>query len=167
MGDEHIGRVIVGIDESLAGYQALRYAVEQARVRRAKLTVVRAFQCSGVGAQWSAVIREAAISEVAQAFAEALGGPPEDIDTLVLVVEGSAGLALVTVADRPLDLLVIGGSRRRRWRAPRTAVARVCARRAVCPVVIVPPPELACATSEARLAKEATATVERLLNSRL
>ena len=31
MGEMRIGRVIVGIDESLAGYQALRYAVLNAR----------------------------------------------------------------------------------------------------------------------------------------
>jgi nucleotide-binding universal stress UspA family protein len=165
MGDTQMGRVIVGVDESLAGYQALRYAVQQARARGAKLTAVRAFQCAGAGAQWSSVIREAAVSEVAQAFAEALGGPPADIETLILVIEGGAGAALVNVADSPMDLLVIGGSRRRRWRAPRTTVARICARQAVCPVVIVPPPELACVTSEARLAKEAAASAERLLDS--
>jgi nucleotide-binding universal stress UspA family protein len=165
MGEKRIGRVIVGVDESLAGYQALRYAVAQARARSVGLTAVRAFQCTAVGAQWATVMREAAECEVAQAFADALGGPPHDVETLVLVVEGPAGATLISVADQPCDLLVIGGSRRHRWRSSRTNVARVCSRRAVCPVVIVPPPELACAASETQLAREATASLERLLQS--
>lgn len=152
------GRVVVGVRHSLGAYQALRYSVAQARRRGATLLVVHAVRrpAGRGGGLPEAIARDL----VASVFAEALGGLPEGLRIHIVAEPGPAGAALVRVADHADDLLVIGGSARRRWlrAAP---VAAYCATRAGCPVVIVPPPALARAGRAARLARATVRDVER------
>jgi hypothetical protein len=63
------------------------------------------------------------------------------------VIRGPAGPVLVTAACEPGDLLVVGAGQRgpvRRWLGGR--VARFCVARAACPVIAVPPADLAAAS---------------------
>jgi nucleotide-binding universal stress UspA family protein len=156
MAGNDTARVIVGISNSLAGYEALRYAVAEARRRGAALIAVRAFRYSYYGAarQFDHVIYEGAQEAVTAALAEALGGPPCDVKVRVLVREGIPGRVLAEVADTVGDVIVIGGSdRRTMFGLRRGIVARDCSQYAICPVVVIPIPEMARAGSQARLAR--------------
>jgi nucleotide-binding universal stress UspA family protein len=157
-------RVVVGIAPTLAGYQALRYAVAEARRRSVPLIAVRLFRDStnGLGGQWNDVLRESCKLDVTEAFRTALGGVPGDVDVQVAVTVGPPAQILPELADSPDDLLVIGGSVHR-WGGGK--VAKQCARRAVCPVVIVPVPELARDGSPHRLGRRAVEDAEKFLTS--
>lgn len=160
------GRVVVGVSNSLAGYQALRYAVGEARRRGADLIAVRSYRHSyyGAASQFERVMYEAAQAEVAAAFSEALGGPPRDVTMRVYVCEGAVARVLAAVADRSQDVIVIGASRPgRAFGRPRGLVARDCSRRAGCPVVMIPVPEMARAGSQARLARRAVDEVQHFV----
>jgi nucleotide-binding universal stress UspA family protein len=159
------GRIVVGLRDTLAGYQALRYAVTQARLHHAKLLAVRAVNGNAYGgASWSASLEDMTARQLAETFAEALGGVPSDISLQVVSRQGPTGMVLVAAADRENDLLVMGGAGRHRLTGPWTgSVARYCARHAICPVVIVPPPALARTGRTGRLARAVAAGAEDLL----
>jgi nucleotide-binding universal stress UspA family protein len=153
----------------MASLQALRYAVAEARRRRAQLVAIRNWQLpsswTGVHAVWwghelAGDAREA----LHAAFHSALGGLPADVRAHLWVVRGAPGPALVAAADSPTDLLVIGGSTRGRgWRPARTSAAWYCARHGRCPLVVVPPPDLA-RTSTRQLVRAVRREAERLLD---
>jgi nucleotide-binding universal stress UspA family protein len=142
--------VVVGIDESLAGLAALRYAVGEARRRGCGLRAVRAWQL-GAWRSYDAGLGEAAAVEavtqdaaamVRRAFDSAMGGVPRDIDIQAGVVEGAVVPALIAQITSADDVLVVGMSRRRGL-GRLTATDKHCVRIAPCPVVVVPGPELA------------------------
>ena len=69
------------------------------------------------------------------------------------VERGPAGWVLVNLACRPGDVLVVGAGRRGALaRLAFSAVSRYCLARAQCPVISVPPPELARELRHGRLA---------------
>jgi len=68
------------------------------------------------------------------------------------VERGPAGWVLVNVANRSGDVLVLGAGRRGVLRRAACRVSRYCAARATCPVVLVPPPDLAAEIRRARVA---------------
>jgi nucleotide-binding universal stress UspA family protein len=165
---EPIDRVVVGVGRSLGAYQALRYAVAEARRRGAVLVAVRTFHMANgeEGLLNATLLMRAAAEQVRSAFAEAVGQLPPDLEIDIVVLAGPAGSALVSVADRESDLLIIGGCGARRWGRLRTAAtARFCARHAVCPVVIVPPTALARSGQADRLARHTARDVEDYLES--
>ena len=163
---EPMGRVVVGVGRALGASQALRYAVEEARRRDVRLVAVRTFHLANgeEGLANAALLTSAAAEQVRYAFTEAVGQLPPDVEVEIVVLVGPAGSALVSVADRESDLLIIGGCGARRWGRLRTAAtARFCARHSVCPVVIVPPTALARSGQADRLAQHTTRDVEDYL----
>jgi hypothetical protein len=62
------------------------------------------------------------------------------LDVVGRAVAGPVAVTLKSCVDSPHDLLVIGAARHR-WLSG--GVVRGCAHDAGCPVVVVPPPELA------------------------
>ncbi|WP_188308819.1 universal stress protein, partial [Streptomyces sp. CBMA123] len=87
-------------------------------------------------------VREAAERRLDEALEAAFGEAGPGVPMQPVVIRGETGPALVHLADRPDDLLVLGrsgGPLRRRLRRP---VSGYCARRAGCPVLTVPVPEL-------------------------
>src|SRR3954468_24163869 len=82
------GRVVIGLDGSLAAYSALRYAVAEARRRGAVLIVVRAYAPAAVRGMPDATLTREAVDEVGQAFAEAMGAMPRDLDVRLLTRVG-------------------------------------------------------------------------------
>lgn len=147
------GRVIVGVDGSLGSLGALRRAVAEARQRSAQLIAVRVVsqELSWVGALCDddlAVLGQ----QLHDAFQDALGDVPSDLETQSLVLVGATGRALVDFADREDDLLVVGASERhrpRRWW--HRSVSAYCVRHARCPVLSVPLPEFARTMRRVRL----------------
>jgi nucleotide-binding universal stress UspA family protein len=143
-------RVVVGVNGSLASLQAIRQAVAEARRRGAGLNVVHA-EPARASSQASTLANEvdrqtgAALRIVDNWLDEALGGPPAGLPLRMTVTEGMApGPALVGQVRDQDDLLVIGASSPRRigvrWAV---GVGDYCTRHADCPVLVVPPPQLA------------------------
>jgi len=137
------GRIVVGIDGSPASRQALAWALEEARVRRAECLLVHAWSY-GVAAG-SPYVGDA-LPQIAQDArwlldqelnrAAATGVPAKG-----LLVEGSAANALID-ASAEADLLVVGTRQRGELAtAVLGSVSAACVHRSACPVVVVPPAE--------------------------
>lgn len=151
---EEITRVIVGVDDTGPGLAAISAAVGLARSHHAKLLAVRAWALglprhggrrmrrlthphvvlSFSGAQQSAASRIL----VHRAFDAVVDGTP--VAVAIQTPECDPALALVGIASRPGDVLVVGtnpGHPVRRL--VHGSVSRYCARHASCPVLVVPP----------------------------
>ncbi|MCW2522008.1 MAG: hypothetical protein JWO63_343 [Frankiales bacterium] len=145
------GRVIVGVSGSLGSLVALHAAVAEARQRRSPLTAILAWVPSGGEISYRRapcpgllqLDEQEAASRLQNSFDESFGGKPAGVELSALLARGDAGPALVNAADQPGDVLVVGGARRGFWQRFRGPVARYCVSNAQCPVLVVPPPELA------------------------
>ncbi|MGE5156245.1 MAG: universal stress protein [Betaproteobacteria bacterium] len=168
MNTTNSGRVVVGVDNTLAGYQALRFAVQQARQRGVPLIAVRAFARARFDSlEWRIAITVQAEAEIDECFVDALGGRPTDIDIESVVEPGPAGRLLCVTANRADDMLVIGGSTRRpawRWFAP-ARTARRCAQSATCPVTVIPEPIMARSRSLGHLGRGIADDAARFLQA--
>lgn len=147
-----IGRVFVGVDGSPGSLHALRRAVEFSRAWHAPLLPVLAWLPPG----GEAPARLRPIPELERewwhsaerrmdaAFEEGLGAVPIDIDCEPQLMRGPAGPALVSIADRPDDLIVIGSGRHGALhRFTHSHIANYCIAHATCCIFVVPPPPLA------------------------
>ncbi len=145
-------RVIVGVTGSVGNLQALRCAAAEARRRETSLVAVLAWVPPGGDVaerrfsvpELRQVWRDAAWSRLRDAFDAALGGLPPDLHVEPVIMRGDAGRVLVAAADRETDLLVVGAGRRGfLWRLSHRRVSRYCLTHAACPVMVVPPRQLA------------------------
>lgn len=150
-----VRRVIVGVDDTRPGLAALAAATRLARSYGAGLVAVRAWALglprhggrrmrhlahphivlSFSGGQQ----REAAEVLVRKAFGIALGGLPADVPVTIQTPDGDPAVALLSVASRPGDVIVLGmreGNPGRRLL--HGSVGRYCLRHASCPVFRVP-----------------------------
>ena len=148
-----VPRVVVGISRSRASWWALAWAVGEARRRGARLLLVHVFsppvapaaadyRHAGFGTCRDLYADRVAHSNalILTAIRQALGWMPGDVAVEQQTISGRPAAELASLAWGG-DLLVLG-SRRRGWlrRLAPGSVARACARRARCPVVIVPEP---------------------------
>lgn len=144
-------RLIVGISRSPASWRALDWAIGEAGRRGALLVLVHVFRPPLVepapdrepgypgrtgNTYQDRVSRGNAL--VWTAIGHAVGRMPPDVRWEEAVIPGGTARALAAVA-REGDLLVLGSRRRGLVRRLQPgSVARRCARRARCPVMIVP-----------------------------
>jgi nucleotide-binding universal stress UspA family protein len=147
-----VPRLIVGISRSPASWWALAWAVGEARRRGMRLLLVNVFRppvapATDVGQDGCGVARDRYADQVAHGHAlirtaiyQAVGRMPGDVPVEQEVISGRPGVELADLA-RGGDLLVFG-CRHRGWlrRLAPGSVARACARRTDCPVVVVPEP---------------------------
>lgn len=152
-------RLIVGISRSPASWWALAWATGEARRRGARLLLVHVYRPHSVPAQetchgfgnapldLNADLIAAGEELIWAAIDQAVGQMPHDVDVEQVVIPGrpAAELSCLALGD---DMLVFG-SRHRGWlrRLAPGSVARSCARRAECPVVVVPEPSRAALTA--------------------
>lgn len=156
-----MGTIVVGIDGSEAGDAALSWALAEARLRRAELRVVHAYQTphasiteAGLGAAGGMPVpavftedreqvRRAAETQAQNLIEEAIGRAGADVDGLEIeraAVEGPAGKSLIASA-RGADMLVVGSRGHGTLHAlVLGSVSRQCAEHPPCPVVITPRP---------------------------
>jgi nucleotide-binding universal stress UspA family protein len=144
-------RVIAGVSGSPGSLQALRYAAALARSDNAVLAPVLAWippggeladrraPCPQLRSAW----QKAAWERLRRAVDLAIGGPPDDLVFTPEIVRGPAGEVLSALARQPGDVLVIGAGRRGAGRLTACRVSKYCLGHAHCPVIAVPPPELA------------------------
>jgi nucleotide-binding universal stress UspA family protein len=158
-----VGRVVVGTGGSPGSLAALRYAEFLARAHDALLVPVLAWEPPGgdrtatvqPAAGLVQVWRELAWQQMRDALEAVWGEPVRDPMVEPHVERGPAGWVLVNVANQPGDVLVVGAGRRGvLQRAAWCRVSGYCAARARCPVVLVPPPDLAVEMSRARIARK-------------
>lgn len=145
-------RVVVGVSGSPGSLTALRRAVDEARCRGAELWPVLAWEPPGgdlaarrsqtatvLLPEWEWLARERLLRALCAVF----GGPDTGVPGQALVARGAPGPALVRIADRPQDVLVVGtGGRGRLRRSLWPSAARYCLARSGCPVLAVPPSPL-------------------------
>lgn len=143
-----IGRVVVGVSGSPESLHALRHGVELARQYDATLIAVNAQPAATVGrlrprAPAAEPWQHAACTVVRTAFDDALGGLPRGLDCVLLAAPGRPGPALLAVAGRANDVLVLGARRGPGVsRLIRRGVAAYCVEHASCSVLRIPPPPL-------------------------
>ena len=144
-------RVIAGVSGSLRSLGALRAAAAEARSAGTPLLAVLAWAPAGgeiayLRAPCPLLLRlweQEACERLRDAFDQAFGGLPSGVGVRQLVVRASPGPALVELAGRRDDLLVVGyGGRSRLGYTVHGCVTRYCLAHARCPVLAVPPPEL-------------------------
>lgn len=165
MDNNRRGRVIVGIDPSPSGMSALRRAVEEARERDSTLVAVRSWLTQPRMYAMAPDLREVDEADtrelVERTFADTMGGVPDDVNVETVVLPDYPGPALVTLADRDDDLLVLGSGRRNR-RGSGSRTVRYCTAWAACPVLVVPPPQLARAVSQRALLRQLRREIDDL-----
>ncbi len=158
-----MGTIVVGVDGSEAGDAALRWALAEARLRRAEVRVVHAYQAphaaiteAGLGAAGGMPVpavftedreqvRRAAETQARNVIEEALGRAGGDsVDGLEIErapVEGPAAKTLIESA-RGADMLVVGSHGHGGFLGlVLGSVSRQCAEHPPCPVVVTPRPE--------------------------
>lgn len=148
MGSERVtGRVVVGVSGSVANLAALHVATSLAREANVPLVAVLAWVPVGGELAYRRapcplllnVWEQAARERLRVAFEDAFGGLPDRVRVEHVVIRAAAGPALVRLADRPEDLLVVGAGRPMPWLH---GVSRYCVRHASCPVVAAEPPAM-------------------------
>jgi nucleotide-binding universal stress UspA family protein len=145
-----MGVIVVGVDHSEGAKAALRFALEEARLRQATLRVVHAWQFGYIGApgfegSLPAVggeleeFREGAMAALDETLRE-VGAEKDGVPIERRVDQGTAAAVLVE-ESRGADLLVVG-SRGHGGFAQLLlgSVSQQCAQHAFCPVVIVRDP---------------------------
>jgi nucleotide-binding universal stress UspA family protein len=147
-----VRRVIAGVSGSPGSLQAMRYAADLARLHNAILIPVLAWVPPGgdfadrshPSPYLRSLWREAAWYRLWHALELALGGAPDDLSCDARVLRGVPGTVLVSVANCEGDVLVIGTGRRGAIaRRLSCRVGRYCLAHACCPVIAVPPSDLA------------------------
>lgn len=148
-------RVVVGIDDSPAGLEALRWAIGHARSSGAPLLAVRAWALGlprhgGLRRHTSrnpiviafhgTEASHAAGKLARRAFCAVAGDVPDDLDVTIETPEGNPGPVLTQIASGTDDALVVGtrpGPSLRR--AVHGSVSSYCTPHARCPVTVVTP----------------------------
>jgi nucleotide-binding universal stress UspA family protein len=143
-GSEH-GRVVVGVDGSPPSYGALRWAVDEAVLRNARLDVVNAYNylevvmpmliSPGIDCE---VLEKASTSMLEQMLGSVIPvlGPRPPAVELIAVHTGAARALLETAIGA--DLLVVGSRGRGGLRGLLLgSVSQQCVQHAPCPVIVV------------------------------
>ncbi|WTT97504.1 universal stress protein [Streptomyces sp. NBC_00076] len=136
------GRVVVGVGEQGTDSAALRFAVQEARIRGATLDAVRAWRCPAhettdhlLLAGEPARLHEQHAAEILE---QALKDAPTDVELRRSTVEGPARRVLLA-ASHEADLLVVGARRNPGQLGLQMGrVAHVVLHHADCAVAVVP-----------------------------
>jgi nucleotide-binding universal stress UspA family protein len=147
-----VRRVIAGVSGSPGSLQAVRYAAGLARDHDATLIPILAWMPPGgefadrshPSLYLREIWRDAAWHRLWHALELSLGSIPDDVRFAARVLRGDAGAILVDMASCDGDVLVVGAGRRGAvGRLLNCRVSRYCLAHARCPVVAVPPSDLA------------------------
>ncbi|MCD7438935.1 universal stress protein [Streptomyces lincolnensis] len=152
-------RLVVGVSGSPGSLTALVRAADEARSRGAELWPVLAWEPPGgdlaarrspasavLVPEWERMARETLLTALRDVFGATGSGLPGH----ALVARGAPGRALVQIADRERDVIVVGTGRQSRLRrAFWPSVSRYCLAHAACPVLAVPPSPLQAALEAA------------------
>lgn len=141
-----MGVIVVGVDSSDGAKAALRFALAEAKLRRAKVLAVHVWQFgfygAGIGEADAAFgidlsdVRGSAEAALAATVDEVVPNG-RDVEVVRRVVEGTPGAVLVE-ESRDAELLVVGSRGLGGFAGLLLgSVSQQCAQHAVCPVVII------------------------------
>ena len=141
--------IVVGVDHSAGAKAALRFALEEARLRQATLRAVHAWQYGYIGCDRHRGRLTRCSATTSRSFGRRRGRPRRDAAEAIpddgtveierRVVEGAPAAVLVE-ESRGADLLVVGSRGHGGFaRLLLGSVSQQCAHHAECPVVIVRP----------------------------
>lgn len=141
-------RIFAGVSGSPGSVHALRQAAELARHHDAPLIPVLAWlPPDSRRLPWPElrqIWHDDAWQRLWDTLDAAFGGLPDGITTQPAVLAGRPGTVLAGVARQDGDVLVIGAGRRGRLRRMGGCrISRYCLAHACCPVLAIPPPDLA------------------------
>ena len=137
--------IVVGVDGSECSRSALRFALNEARIRHVKLRIVVVWHVpmAAYGAGWAppppglAEDSETAAKEVLEDALRVVKEEPDSVEIETTVREGQSANVLVEEAANA-ELLVIGSRGRGGFRELMLgSVSQQCAHHARCPVAIV------------------------------
>jgi nucleotide-binding universal stress UspA family protein len=146
------GRLVVGVSGSPGSLCALRYALVLSYRLDVPLLAALAWVPPGgeladrrfPSPELRRVWADAARQRLTDALDAACGGIPMGVDVASVIIRGAPGPALVNIANRDGDVLVVGAGRRgvlsRIWHGQ---VSRYCLSHARCPVLAIPHPATA------------------------
>ncbi len=143
--ERHVSRIVVGVDGSPCSVQALRWAVQQARLTGGSVDAVLAWEypTSYGGHAWvpygaadGIEFEEVAERTLADSISQA-SGQDDGVDVRPKAVRGNAVQALLDSAEGA-DLLVVGNRGHGGFTAALLgSVAQQCVYHAGCPVVVI------------------------------
>ena len=157
-----VDRLIVGTSGSPGSLRALRYGEGLARAHHALLIPVIAWELPGGDRSYrispsrelGKACQELAGRQLRDALVAVWGEVPHDPLVQPRVERGPTGWVLVKLACQAGDVLVVGAGRRGALgRLVCSKVSRYCVAHAQCPVLAVPPPDLARELGHGRLAR--------------
>lgn len=136
------GLIVVGVDGSPGGSEALRFALVEAQLRGAELQAVAAWRYPDSYGERLALPTDDELAAAAHdALVETISavGDPADVEVTPVVREGRAALVLLEAAA-DANLLVVGSRGRGGFTGLLLgSVSQKCIQHAPCPVVVVPP----------------------------
>jgi nucleotide-binding universal stress UspA family protein len=137
------GRIVVGVDGSPGSRAALRWAADEARLRRARVEAVHCWAYHPVGTELAfldpAVFEEGAATVLHDAVANL--GDTGEVELDLRLVQGPAARTLLDAAEGA-QLLVVGARGHGGFTGLLLgSVSQQVVHHAPCPVVIVPTPD--------------------------
>ncbi len=133
------GLIVVGVDGSENSRQALRWAVEEARLRHARVRVVHAwwlYPMLAADTETPHLIEDA--GEAVQTFVTDTLGKEHDVEVETVAVQGEQASAALVDAAKEAELLVVGSRGVGGFSGLLLgSVSQQCAQHAPCPVAIV------------------------------
>lgn len=136
--------IVVGVDDSESSHRALRWAVQEAARRQARLSIITAWTWDAVEGTPMAMADPEAMQDIAEraqdnAVEEILAEGPTPPEVLREVVQSTAAEALIE-ASRGAELIVVGTHGRGPVRSFLLgSVSLSVIRHSDCPVVVMPP----------------------------
>ena len=138
-----MARIVVGVDGSPAAAAALRWALDEAGLRRATLEVVHTWvfpaidELPGGAVDQLVSDLQRCATDVLDHVVDGIAGANPDVEVVRRVLEGSPGRVLTEIAAGA-DLLVVGSRGRGGFAGLLLgSVAQQCVHHARCPVVVV------------------------------
>jgi len=131
-------RIVVGVDGSAHSEAALKWALEEAEVRRGQLTAVFAWEVPFLGFP-GAFDREELEKTGKEFLIETVSrvAPTPAVPLITLVAEGDPAASLIKASEHA-DLLVLGTRGRSPWAGLLLgSVSQRCAAGAACPVLLI------------------------------
>ena len=137
--------IVVGVDGSKCSHSALRFALNEARIRQAKLRIVVVWHVplAAYGAGWApppphlVEDSEAAANDILEEALQLVKDDAGSVEIESVVREGQSAQILIEEAEKA-ELLVIGSRGRGGFRELMLgSVSQQCAHHALCPVTIV------------------------------
>lgn len=161
-----MGRIVVGVDGSQASHDALRWALEEAQLRRAELHVVHVYGPVGEESPYSASYayspdmrtaerikdderkwrdeRQRTVHDRAERIVadvvKSVGDDAGEVDIKREVIAGAKSAQSLIDRARNADLLVVGSRGRGGFKGLLLgSVSQQCVQHATCPVVVIRP----------------------------